>query len=139
MALDQDIEVALKELEVRCRAATADETDREMYIAAIEELRESFHKQAVNPLDRAPAVSWPILVPRAYIDALSNHQPTALVILAYYAVLLHDLRVCWWAGDRGVKIVEAVSGSVEEVWAETLKWPAEKIGLTRSTPNQTTF
>ena len=134
--LDEDVERALKTLDVKCRAATESETDREMYISAIEELRESFNKAAANPMDRAPAVSWPILIPRAYIDALSNNQPTALVILSYYAVLLHELRVCWWAGDRGIKIIEAVSGSLEESWSEVLRWPINKIGLTRDATDQ---
>ena len=138
LELGDDVEFALKALEVKCRAVSENEADMDTYVGAIQELRESFHKAALNPQDRAPAVSWPILVPKAYMDALTNRQPPAFLILAHYAVLLHDLRGCWWAGDTGVKILEAVSEHLETTYAETLEWPRKKLGLTGTSMEQDT-
>lgn len=130
--LSSDAADALLLLEDRCAAVTATDKDEDEALkagcsAAIDRLRDAFKGASIKKDDRTVAIMWPILVPRPYLDAAHDCKPAALAILAHYAVLLHDLRNCWWAGDRGVRTVEAISECLGSEWEDVLKWPKMKI------------
>ncbi|KAL4791070.1 hypothetical protein BDV19DRAFT_401564, partial [Aspergillus venezuelensis] len=40
--------------------------------------------------------NWVCEVPAAFVDLLQEHNPLALVILAHYCAILHQLRDRWW-------------------------------------------
>ncbi|EEU43320.1 uncharacterized protein NECHADRAFT_45340 [Fusarium vanettenii 77-13-4] len=58
-----------------------------------------------------------------YIDLLSQRQPEALVILAFYAVLLHWNRDVWVLGDGGEYLIKAIAAHLGAHWASWLHWP----------------
>ncbi|KAH7268117.1 hypothetical protein B0J15DRAFT_486407 [Fusarium solani] len=58
-----------------------------------------------------------------YIDLLSQRQPEALVILAFYAVLLHWNRDTWVLGDGGEYLIEAIAAHLGAHWTSWLHWP----------------
>jgi hypothetical protein len=74
------------------------------------------------------ALAWPLLVSQRFIDLLVLRRPVALIILAYYGVILHTCNV-WIAGDSGKNIVYAVNRYLGPRWHSWLRWPCESVGI----------
>jgi hypothetical protein len=68
------------------------------------------------------ATRWLILVPPAYTELLVQRKPEALLILGYFAVILHKLRDCWNVGDAGQKLIQVVEAHLEVPWDDKLSW-----------------
>ena len=66
---------------------------------------------------------WSIMAPMEFLDLLEQHHPEAIVILAYYAVLLHGARSTWQIGDSGAYIVNSISQFLGPHWSQWLSWP----------------
>lgn len=105
------------------------------YLAAIATAKNAMQNIGADPDDKTLAFTWPIMVPRPYIEAFLDRTPMSLAILALYAVLLHDIRYYWWCGDRGLRVIEAVRSALDESWDDALHWPVELIGLNHSNPS----
>lgn len=71
----------------------------------------------------AAVISWPVMVPIEYVDALDMRRPEALVILAHYAALLHLYRQLWIFGDGGRFLIESICESLGNGWENWLEWP----------------
>ena len=122
-----DVQETLRVLTERVETCGEIEERKQGYVGAIEALRILFRNAVYKPDDRTLSLVWPIMTSRSYIEALSERRPMALVILAHYAIFLYDLRRYWWAGDRGRRVIEAVTGTVSSDWADTLFWPTKVI------------
>ncbi|EEA21575.1 hypothetical protein TMatcc_009003 [Talaromyces marneffei ATCC 18224] len=68
-------------------------------------------------------IAWPVMVPIEYVDALGMRRPEALVILAYYAALLHLYQQLWMFGDGGRFLIESICDSLGVEWGDWLEWP----------------
>jgi len=73
---------------------------------------------------------WPIRVSKRYISLLRERRPEALVVLAYYAVLLHYARDYWAVGDSGRALIHAISRHLGPFWEEWLAWPNQVLEQT---------
>ncbi|RSM08239.1 hypothetical protein CDV31_008247 [Fusarium ambrosium] len=69
------------------------------------------------------ALMFCVTLNEEYIDLLSQRQPEALVILAFYAVLLHWNRDAWVLGDGGEYLINAIAAHLGAHWASWLQWP----------------
>jgi hypothetical protein len=108
-------------------AGSAGEACRE----AVEALQRMFDS-ARQPMTAGAAASsrrfivvqeWPVRVPAGYVELLEQRRPEALVILAYYGVLLHRARDHWAIGDAGSYLVRSITKHLGAYWAEWLRWP----------------
>ncbi|KAH6633305.1 hypothetical protein C7974DRAFT_169172 [Boeremia exigua] len=72
--------------------------------------------------------SWPTLLSGGYTDLLQKRQPEALIILCYFAVLLHRRQNLWFVGGAGRMLIESVTRSLGSFWRHWLDWPNEAIG-----------
>lgn len=72
---------------------------------------------------------WLISAPEEYIVLQRQRQPPALIIFAYYGVLLHRLTDYWWAEGCGQCIVNAVDACLGPYWSSLLDWPKQAVGL----------
>lgn len=72
------------------------------------------------------ASAFAVTAPAGYVEALRRRAPEALVILAYYGVLLHRCRECWIFGDAGARMVRAVADHVGAYWREAMRWPLQE-------------
>ncbi|KXH62955.1 Upc2 protein [Colletotrichum salicis] len=52
---------------------------------------------------------WSTRVPTEYVNLLDQRRPEALVVLAYWGVLLHKARECWAFGGAGRTIVRSIT------------------------------
>jgi hypothetical protein len=108
---------------------------------AVELLQDRFDAAAGSPGDMHS--SWAVLqdymsvIPTGYVDMLNRHEPEALVVFAYFAVLLHRAAEHWFVNDLGMRLVRLVSENLGPTWAEWLVWPKSETGLSAQPPAAT--
>jgi hypothetical protein len=64
--------------------------------------------------------AWPILLSSKFTDLLMKRRPEALIILCYYAVLLHWRRNMWIMGNVGHMLIEAITKFLGTYWRRWL-------------------
>ncbi|CCF42031.1 Upc2 protein [Colletotrichum higginsianum] len=72
-------------------------------------------------------MAWPLVVPDDYIEALHQNRPEALVVLAFYASIMHRYRHYWIFGDSGSFLVDLVAKTVGSFWQTALAWPLQTV------------
>ncbi|KAH8121020.1 hypothetical protein LI328DRAFT_172354 [Trichoderma asperelloides] len=72
-------------------------------------------------------ISWPILVSARFGDMARRRIPEALVILSFYAVLLHRLRTFWVFGSSGRFLIQSISAYLGTQWEDWLLWPNHQL------------
>ncbi len=72
-------------------------------------------------------VSWTMLVPTEFTALLEAKQPEALVVLSYYALLLHYGRKMWQVDDAGVYLLGLIGEFLGKEWEAWLEYPRECI------------
>ncbi|KAJ2969731.1 hypothetical protein NUW58_g9911 [Xylaria curta] len=77
-------------------------------------------------------MAWPNLVDSMYLQLLAGSRPEALLVLAHYAVLLHQHRRFWVFMDLGENFIMSISRTVEERW---LTYLVEPLGALSDRPN----
>jgi hypothetical protein len=82
---------------------------------------------------KSPIVAWPVRVPEEYMEALTAQRPEALVILAYYGVLLHGVRGSWLFCDSGAFLIKSINAFLGKEWGEWMAFPKSVLdsGFTR--------
>ncbi|RMZ90040.1 hypothetical protein DV736_g2744, partial [Chaetothyriales sp. CBS 134916] len=103
------------------------------YSLAIHSLLSTFTQVSVcRNSNESPVLAsfvWPITLPPQFLDLLSEKQPEALVILAYYCVVIYwgELDNTWFLRGWASYMLETIKQSVPENWRDHLKWPDEII------------
>jgi hypothetical protein len=70
---------------------------------------------------------WPGTVSPAYMQLLQERRPEALVILAYYSVLLHQVPDCWYFRGLAQRLLISTYECLSPDYRIWIKWPLEKI------------
>ncbi|KAF2760920.1 hypothetical protein EJ05DRAFT_246382 [Pseudovirgaria hyperparasitica] len=100
---------------------------------AIEILQCSFdicHHLDVEDYPQSASV-FSVKVEGGFVDMLRKHRPEALVILAYFGVLLHRCHGFWAFGDAGAVMIRAIAGHLGSYWQAPLAWPLHVIEMER--------
>lgn len=107
----------------------------ELAIAApiVFELRRSFtiSEQGRGIARKSAALAFPANLPAEFLDELSvRKRPYALVIMAFWCVLLNRIERKWWL--RGGCIVKDMLGVIESVippeYKALIQWPIDEVG-----------
>ncbi|KAL9106035.1 MAG: hypothetical protein Q9227_008878 [Pyrenula ochraceoflavens] len=101
------------------------ESTAEAYKDAISHLQWVFNVNKALEAMKGSRLSfaWPSLIPTKYKELLAQRRPEALLILAYFAVVLHDRRESWFIGTSGRFIIESISSFLGKAWGKWLVWP----------------
>lgn len=67
--------------------------------------------------------TWLMLAPSRFINLLSAKKPEALILLAFYAVLLHHGRKMWQVKGAGVHVLRMINEYLDPVWYRWLQYP----------------
>ncbi|EHK48432.1 hypothetical protein TRIATDRAFT_214444 [Trichoderma atroviride IMI 206040] len=141
--LDPDSErVADDERFRRLGSIWADCGDREIYDKALFCVRKSlaYMKQfetmnpetagtlAYNRRLSGPLV-WIYITPEEYFLRLHQRQPHAMLLFAYFGVVLHSLNGYWFFERWGRNIVQVVDDLLGEYWKPWTEWPRQVVGL----------
>lgn len=130
---------SLERLEMACTSFSTSTTvfesqiQRDIFSSAIALLRSTFATTVdTTSTDRftiGAVLIWTIAVSDEYFLQLNAGHPSALAILAHWAVLLHRHDDVWWLQGLGFALVEKISAEIGEEWAEVVRWPREAVGL----------
>ncbi|KAI0142623.1 hypothetical protein GGR57DRAFT_392822 [Xylariaceae sp. FL1272] len=90
---------------------------------------------AAGPADRMSlgfnslrVLRWMVTVPPDFVKLVEQRRAEALVIIAYYGVIVHDARDCWiFSNDAGVFIIRSIVDFLGSYWTEWLAWPMEVV------------
>ncbi|KAH6970047.1 hypothetical protein HG530_012009 [Fusarium avenaceum] len=73
------------------------------------------------------ASAFPVVLHQEYIEIVRKHRPEALLVLAYYGVLLHRCRYVWLFGDSGAFLIRLIADHLGSYWQEAMRWPLEEL------------
>lgn len=127
ICLSDDVTDAFKLLESQNQQLSEPGPSRETYVLAIRTVKECFKAITRKTYDRGMLFSWPITVSQDYLELLGSRQPMALVILAYYAVILYEVRDKWWTMGWGSQLVQEINQMLDGNWNSLMAWPMGKI------------
>jgi hypothetical protein len=68
-----------------------------------------------------------MLLPPGFTRLLAAKQPVALVVLAYYTILLHSGRHLWQVGDAGCYIFALIEEYLGSRWGTWLSNPRGRL------------
>jgi hypothetical protein len=72
-------------------------------------------------------ISWPIRAKDEYVRLLQQLNGQALVVLAFYGVLLHQRRRSWMIGDSALFLVNSIARHLGPTWERWLDWPVRMV------------
>jgi hypothetical protein len=100
-----------------------------MLRSAVETLQGGFDTLSTNNSHAmwAAVQDWLVAVPTGYIKLLNQRRPEALVVLAYFAVLLHQVAAHWFVGDLGISLLNLVNDYLGPAWEDWLEWPSRSM------------
>ncbi|RDW64671.1 hypothetical protein BP6252_10322 [Coleophoma cylindrospora] len=94
---------------------------RAMYVAASSEYPVTIQEAAL---------AWLSIVPEEFVQLIEERLPEAMLVLAYYTVLLKSTHNLWWCKGMGamlLDIAQDVLGGEDGQWGSLLKWPIEQV------------
>jgi hypothetical protein len=98
--------------------------------AALSVLRWVFRtrKALPEPYPTHITLAWPVRITPEFMSLLEQRQPVSLIILAYWAMLLHADRHFWVFGDAGRFMIESLVNYLGDYWEDWLVVPKTAIG-----------
>ncbi|KAI0169653.1 hypothetical protein GGR52DRAFT_592216 [Hypoxylon sp. FL1284] len=84
---------------------------------------------AESVLDRKnAALRFPPLMSQAFTDDLGRRSPAALVVMAFWCVLLHRVEDRWWLKGRVRPLILKIEELVPPGIVHLMQWPLEQVG-----------
>ncbi|KAN0102699.1 hypothetical protein V8E51_011012 [Hyaloscypha variabilis] len=107
----------------------SEEGDVELYTLAIESLRSVFNEMKCVEKRSDPhlAMMWMDLLPGKCIRLFEERQGLALLLLAYYRVVLERVPKVWWLRGWSTGLLKAVRENIGEEYRVELKWVEDSI------------
>ncbi|KAI1260041.1 hypothetical protein F5Y18DRAFT_407246 [Xylariaceae sp. FL1019] len=81
------------------------------------------HTLRVPPHSTYMIFTWLIQSTEGFVDLLDQRRPEALILLAYYGVLLHGRMQCWVIRDAGFRLIDHIHRYLGKRWDQWLAWP----------------
>ncbi|KAI8672138.1 hypothetical protein LRP88_03350 [Fusarium phalaenopsidis] len=96
---------------------------------AVHTLQWAFNVHRNLPQDGSvhASTAFPVLLTAEYMEAVRKHRPEALLVLAYYGVLLHRCRNAWIIGGAGSFLIRLIADYLGSFWQEPMRWPLEEL------------
>lgn len=70
---------------------------------------------------------WLHFAPDRYFVLLKQRQPPALLLFAYFGVLLHNVDGYWWAHGWGKSIITVIDELLGSYWRPWMEWPLQVV------------
>ncbi|KAF7914574.1 uncharacterized protein EAF01_000980 [Botrytis porri] len=125
---------ALSDLATRCKAETCTNTS-EACQDAVQLLFYSFEMIRKITVDRgsmSPIIAglmWPSRISSDFVILLTQRNPLAVLILAYFGVLLHRLDSFWFFRGWGKHLIETSVSILGDSYADLLAFPKASVRL----------
>ena len=123
------IESMLSTLLQRASTTMSAPIQRDVYVPAIEMLRENFKIAITNRSASLTMTLFPIMSPFSFWTMVETGDPLALAILANYAVILYWIRSNIWMEGWGKETIQAVRQALPPEWHDCIAWAIRETGL----------
>lgn len=103
-----------------------------IYVEAINELSKSFAMSSeLGPqgCESADVFVWVFRISDEYLALLSKRSPEAMVIFAYFCVVLKELEWAWWMQGWSSHLVSGIYHALNHEYRIWIRWPIEQIGF----------
>ena len=113
---------------------SADSAELEVYLDSLQSLRWVFTLPYVNESSftyRYVIQLWPAKVPQNYITMLNERRPGALILLAYYCVLLDRASGWWYLEGRAMQLMSHISTNLNTEHLIWIQWPLQVITISK--------
>lgn len=127
--LAYDDALALDSLGTHIEQHPLSESCKSDYREALSGLRDVYAYSNAAAERMSAILAWPVLVPLAFYQAMSEGEPLSIVMLSFYGALLHDLRDTWWVNGTGMRVVTACSDQLDSPWETAMFRPKQRVGL----------
>ncbi|KAI1092481.1 hypothetical protein F5B19DRAFT_202475 [Rostrohypoxylon terebratum] len=105
---------------------------RGTYAMIVLKLRVSFYlsDKADSVVDRKnAALRFPPLLNQYFRADLAAKHPAALIVMAYWCVLLHRVEDRWWLRDRVKPLLVKIQELISAQYRILIEWPLEETGI----------
>ncbi|KAE8371817.1 hypothetical protein BDV26DRAFT_275302 [Aspergillus bertholletiae] len=121
----------LEELRQLILDEAQDQSMVHLYIGTLDEMNRSFIMcfEYHLRLETADVFVWLMRVPYDFLVLLKNYEPLALVILAYFCVLLHQLEWMWCIKGWSTHLLSQIYDQLSPTHRVWIRWPIEQIGF----------
>ena len=116
-----------------------DQLVNETCATAFSELRRTFALPYATgfSLEFGDAVAfWTMHQSPEFFDLLKEDNPKALVVLAFYCVLLQRSENNWYVEGHGRKLLAEICRRLERGWENWIIWPLHELGFENDDPCQ---
>ncbi|KAF4969833.1 hypothetical protein FSARC_2991 [Fusarium sarcochroum] len=124
---DFDIDRIVANLVAQVRVSGDDMDARHVNLSAIDGLRQATDFNFI--LSLRPII-WPCTLDQDFCALLERRNPTAMVILAHFAVVLDQCKSRWWCADLGSKAIAAVKALLPPDVHGAIAYPLGKLSAT---------
>ncbi|OLN96278.1 Sterol uptake control protein 2-like protein 6 [Colletotrichum chlorophyti] len=70
------------------------------------------------------AMTWPINLSDEFMQMLRDRDPAALILLAYYSVIIRSTESStWFMRGWGINVARTITSDLDPAWKEMIKWP----------------
>lgn len=83
--------------------------------------------RAQTPASMSSILCFPKQDSAAFSQLVKRRLPQALVVLAYYCVLLDVLQERWWIRGWATRVLRDILGSLDEPWRQWIEWPVQSV------------
>ena len=70
---------------------------------------------------------WVESIPSTYLEALSELQPGALVVLAHWCIMLKRAEMRWYLQGAAKNVLSGIHGALSEEWSTRIAWPLQVV------------
>ncbi|KAF2148579.1 hypothetical protein K461DRAFT_324885 [Myriangium duriaei CBS 260.36] len=104
---------------------------RKTYDEALRRLQKELNCPDMTDMDDSTfaVFSWLITTPPEFNSLLEERRPEALVLLAWFAVILHQHRKSWIIRDGGRYIFDLIEVHLGSRWEKWIAWPKAQLLL----------
>ncbi|KAJ5553701.1 hypothetical protein N7494_003079 [Penicillium frequentans] len=116
---------------------TSDPTDRRKeYINALDAFERASRciELAGTKVEWGMVLIFAQTLSKTFHDDVESHEPAALVIMAYYCVLVHLVDDIWFTNGLGWQLMEDIESKISPEYREWLTWPKHWVFERRGYP-----
>ena len=103
--------------------------DRRVCVTVLNELKKLYDGALRRPGGGSVAfiLCFPTQDSSAFSTLIKRRVPQALIILAYYCVLLDVLNTRWWMHGWPARVMADIVATLPEQWAHWIEWPVQSV------------
>ncbi|KAL1989058.1 hypothetical protein VTN96DRAFT_5821 [Rasamsonia emersonii] len=124
-------QIYVRELKQLIQEDVEDPAEVAIYFAALDELSKSFGV-VMDPeggrCEPSDVFVWLMQVSDEFLARLRESRPVALVVFAYFCVIIRRLEWAWWLSGCSVHLMAGLYQLLDNKYRVWLQWPMEQIG-----------